>query len=55
VGVKWGLKSEERDVYLDQFSYARLGAKRGLKETLNFIKNLLKSAIWGLGGKQEGG
>jgi hypothetical protein len=42
VGV--GVKKPEMDVHLDQFSYARLGVKCGLKEKLNY-KNLLKSAI----------
>jgi hypothetical protein len=45
VGVKWGLKSGERDVYLNQFLYAWLGVMRGLKEKINFNKNPLKSVI----------
>jgi hypothetical protein len=40
-----GIEKREMDIHLDQFSYTRLGAKRGLKENLNFTKNLLKSAI----------
>jgi hypothetical protein len=44
-GGKVGVKKREMDVHLDQFSCARLGAKRGLKENLNFSKNLLKLAI----------
>jgi hypothetical protein len=42
---KVGVQKREIDVYLDQFSCARLGAKRGPKEKLDFNKNLLKSAI----------
>lgn len=39
VGVKWGVKTREMDVNLDQFSYAWLGVKCDLKYKPNFSKN----------------
>jgi hypothetical protein len=44
-GGKVGVEKREMDVYLDQFSCARVRAKRVLKETPHFNKNLLKLAI----------
>jgi hypothetical protein len=44
-GGQVGAKKREMDVHLYQFSCARLGAKRGLKETFNFSEYPLKSAI----------
>lgn len=45
MGVSWGLKSDEMDVYLYQFSCAWLGVKCALKEKTDFTKNVLKSVI----------
>jgi hypothetical protein len=44
-GDRVGAEKREMDVHLNQFSRARLGATRKLKETLDFSKNPLKSAI----------
>jgi hypothetical protein len=44
-GGKVGIEKREMDVHLDQFLCAWLGAKRVLKETPYFSKNVLKSAI----------
>jgi hypothetical protein len=44
-GGKVGAENQEMDVHLYQFSCARLGATRKVKEKLNFSKNPLKSVI----------